>query len=366
VKMMSSPNIGWLFYKGYYRNVTDDDYLFMLLSKEDRRAREKEEETLEKKISKNVQNVIDVEVSIEDSQNLGNSHFKATTTYPGLLLGTGIDHELPAINNQAILGFTFDYTTGLPIISASSVKGVLRSAFKHADYIQFLLDDETFDVKALELEIFGQDNGAKKVFQGRDIFFDALVVSGGKILGDDYLAPHGNDALKNPVPLRFVKVLPAVTFQFDFELTDGILDKERKTILFAQILSDLGIGAKSNVGYGKFSSDLLSKAKLAIESQKEEERKREEDRVEQERAESEAKALESLDSNIEKIKVQIKEFSKKETKKIYDIVVTYELDADEKKALIEHLHLQIGEKPAPKNQAPVKWAIKIYEFLDEE
>ena len=246
--------MGWLFYKGYYANVTDDDYIFMLLSKEERREREKEEEALEKKISKNVQNVIDVEVSIEDNQSLGNAHFKATTTYPGLLLGTGIDHELPSVNNQAILGFTFDYTTGLPSIPASSVKGVLRSAFKHADYIQFLLDDETFDVKKLELEIFGQENGSKNISQGQDVFFDSKVISSGKILGDDYLAPHGEDALKNPVPLRFIKVLSNVEFLFDFELSDGVLSKEEKIQLFIHILSDLGMGAKTNVGYGRFSN----------------------------------------------------------------------------------------------------------------
>jgi len=133
------------------------------------------------------------------------------------------------------------------------------------------------------------------------------------------------------VPLRFIKVLPDVTFRFDFELTDGILEKERKTILFAQILSDLGIGAKSNVGYGKFSSNLVSKAKLAVESQKEEELKKEKEREAIQKAENEAKILSSLDSNVEKIQIQIKDFTKKETKNIHDIIVTYELNDSEKK-----------------------------------
>jgi CRISPR-associated protein Cmr6 len=239
---MSSPNIGWLFYKGYYRNLTNDDYLFMLLSKEEKKRREQEEKTLEEKIDSNVQKVIDQPIMTKNSETLGNSHFKATSTYPGLILGSGNDHELPDIKGQAILGFHFDYTSGLPVISGSSIKGVLRSAFKHPDYIAELLSDEV-NIEELEKEIF--DNG--------DIFFDATIISNGKILGDDYITPHG-DALKNPIPLRFIKVLPNIEFIFDFKLSDRGIDKEKKSLLFTQILSDLGLGAKTNVGYGKFTN----------------------------------------------------------------------------------------------------------------
>jgi CRISPR-associated protein Cmr6 len=348
-------NLGWLFYKGYYRNLTNDDYLFMLLSKDEKKRRENEVKTLDDKIDKNVFKVLNQTVTLDDDEMLGNTHFKATTTYPGLILGSGNAHELPDVKGQAILGFSFDYTSGLPIIAGSSVKGVIRSAFKHWEYIaEYTSLTTKEEVESLDEEIF--DNG--------DVFFDAVVTSNGKILGDDYITPHG-DALKNPIPLRFIKVLPNVSFRFDFELKDGVLTKEEKTILFAEILSDLGIGAKTNVGYGKFTSDLVSKAKLAIESQKEDELKKEQEREENERAENEAKALASLDSNIEKIKVQIKDFTKKETKDIYDVVVTYELDDTEKKELIAHLKIQIGEKPKPKNKAPIKWAIKIYELLGE-
>ena len=150
---------------------------------------------------------------------------------------------MPSIEGQAILGFHFDYTTGLPTIQGSSIKGVLRNAFRHKGYIEEYVGKEV-DIEALEKEIF--DNG--------DVFFDAVVVSSGKILGDDFLAPHGDDPLKNPTPLRFIKVLPNVKFRFDFELADGILAKEEKSKLFQNILSDLGLGAKTNVGYGKFAN----------------------------------------------------------------------------------------------------------------
>ncbi len=227
---MSSANIGWLFYKDYFNGVNyknlDDT---------------KNEDMIEKKVS----NIINQNIMIDENEEiLGNIHIKASTIYPGLLLGSGNAHELPSIKSQAILGFHFDYTTGLPVIQGSSIKGVLRSAFKHKEYIRDLLSSKDIDVDKLEKEIF--DNS--------DIFFDAVVINNGKILSDDYLTPHGEDKLKNPIPLRFIKVMPDVSFRFDFQLYDGLISKDRKRKLFETILEDLGLGAKTNVGYGKFEN----------------------------------------------------------------------------------------------------------------
>jgi CRISPR-associated protein Cmr6 len=235
-------NLGWLFYKEYFRGI---DYT------------ELDNEKNEQIINKKVQTLITQSVSIEEAETLGNTHFKATTTYPGLILGSGNAHELPDVKGQAILGFSFDYTSGLPVIAGSSIKGVLRSAFKHPEYVQELLESEV-DVKALEAEIF--DNG--------DVFFDATIIgsSSANILGDDYITPHG-DALKNPIPLRFIKVLPNVTFRFDFELSSGLISKSKKSKLFQDILADLGLGAKTNVGYGKF--DGFKKEQTAEEAEEE-------------------------------------------------------------------------------------------------
>ncbi len=221
-------NLGWLFYKDYFRGV---DYAHL------------ENEHNEHIIQEKLNTLLNQTVTLDEDEMLGNTHFKATTTYPGLILGSGNAHELPDVKGQAILGFSFDYTSGLPVIAGSSVKGVLHSAFKHPEYIQELLDNSEIDVKALETEIF--DNG--------DVFFDAVVITSGKLLGDDYITPHG-DALKNPIPLRFIKVLPNVTFRFDFELSSGLINKSEKAKLFQEILADLGLGAKTNVGYGKFDN----------------------------------------------------------------------------------------------------------------
>ena len=239
-------NIGWHFYKNYFKDI---DYANL----------ENEQNTT--KIKQKINSILHQHPKIEQDEALGNAHFKATTTYPGLLLGSGYLHEIPDVKEQLIIGFDFDYTTGLPIIRGSSIKGVLRSAFKHIEYIKELLGNENIDIQMLESEIF--DNG--------DIFFDAVIEKyGTTLLSDDYLAPH-KEAIKNPIPLRFLKVSPNVTFRFDFILSDGIISKQDKLELFKKILADLGIGAKTNVGYGKFSDFSNYQTKEEREKSKEEE-----------------------------------------------------------------------------------------------
>lgn len=48
---------------------------------------------------------------------------------PGLLIGSGLAHGLPGSEEDVKTGLQFDYTSGLPVIPGSSVKGVIRSAF---------------------------------------------------------------------------------------------------------------------------------------------------------------------------------------------------------------------------------------------
>jgi CRISPR/Cas system CMR-associated protein Cmr5 small subunit len=77
------------------------------------------------------------------------------------------ENQLPSIESQAILGFDFDYTSGLPIIRGSSIKRVLRSAFKYLDYMKELLHNKIINIKKLKIEIF----------ENNDIFFDATIIN---------------------------------------------------------------------------------------------------------------------------------------------------------------------------------------------
>lgn len=187
--------------------------------------------------------------------------------YPGLVTGVGIKHEAK-VTGEFKLGMHFDYTTGLPIIYGSSVKGVLRSYFKDKY-------KGNADVDALIADIFEGGSYAdrntplerrkSKPVYDRDVFFDAIVVSqkkAGKILESDALAPHGGDKHDNPfadpVPIPFLKIAPGVKLRFRFKLVptydatgEIVMPVDDKLGLFTDILTTFGIGAKTNVGYGQ-------------------------------------------------------------------------------------------------------------------
>ncbi len=177
------------------------------------------------------------------------------TTYPGLLAGAGMLHSIGA-EDEFSLGFSFDYVTGSPYIPGSSVKGALKSAFQNHALIRSLLAMPQLDTAALTDLIFeGQD---QEPWQ-RDIFFDAFPCPGqGPLLAEDNLAPHGDDCSRGPNIIRFVKVRPNVRFRFCFQLRDSQVGDQRvtaddKLALFEMLIMLMGLGAKTNVGYGAFT-----------------------------------------------------------------------------------------------------------------
>jgi len=241
-----TSNISWLFYKDYFKDEKGR-YIF-------RGGRE-----IESLIAQKTENILNQKLVKHTPLPL-EQYLDLTTIYPGLLIGSGYEHEIGGIHGEFQLGSFFDHTTGMPVVSGSSVKGVLRSAFKYLEYIAELLEEMEVplsieDIKELEFEIFGQPNGGDFVLKGRDVFFDAFIIESNNFnesfLDDDYITPH-NEKYKDPMPLRFLKVSPNVTFRFYFELNDGLLAKDNKLRLFDKILQDLGVGAKTNVGYGQF------------------------------------------------------------------------------------------------------------------
>lgn len=93
----------------------------------------------------------------------------------------------------------------------------------------------------------------------RCVFYDAMISGYNNekgILGLDYITPHLNP-LRNPNPIQFMKVLPEVQFRFQFRIPDkivlksGEVSKDNILALFKTILMEIGIGAKTNVGYGQ-------------------------------------------------------------------------------------------------------------------
>lgn len=190
---------------------------------------------------------------------------------PGLLIGSGLAHGLPDSKEDVKTGLQFDYTSGLPVIHGSSVKGVIRSAFptivadaEKLNYIRSLIADiPKFSALGLEdkdiLELGNQ------MFNHGDIFADALLVGYGtrmkqhgpvkQVLTEDYITPHTGGPLAQPIPIKIVKVAPGVTFAFCFKFNETkigakVVSASMKKALCSAILQDLGVGAKTNVGYG--------------------------------------------------------------------------------------------------------------------
>ena len=197
--------------------------------------------------------------------------FSLEIVYPGLVTGIGINHEA-TIEGEFKLGLHFDWTWGMPVIYGSSVKGVLRAWFKEFykgnrdpdDYETEIFEGSSRDIEA-EKKRYGQEWEEKvkylnnrifspKSIYDRDIFFDAVITAPdtkGRILCSDSITPHGDNPLKNPTPITFLKIAPGCKLEFRFKLVGGEDEKKMKCNLFKEILTTVGVGAKTNVGYGQ-------------------------------------------------------------------------------------------------------------------
>lgn len=215
-------------------------------------------------------------LQIIPKNSLVNQSFELQVAYPGLVTGVGINHEAK-IEGEFKLGVHFDWTYGMPVVYGSSVKGVLRCAFiekqkngKVVKYDDYFLKEVTnrewsqAEIKILFDAIFeGRDlEGDNLSIYDRDIFFDAVISRAdakGRILCSDSITPHGDNPLRNPIPITFLKIAPGCTMEFRFKLHDTdlgegkILTAVQKKTLFEEILKTVGIGAKTNVGYGQLT-----------------------------------------------------------------------------------------------------------------
>lgn len=185
------------------------------------------------------------------------STFYMKTSYPGVLVGTGYAHGsgIDGADADINCGFSFDYVSGQPYIPGSSIKGLIRSAFRNKEIIEcFLSQDFSCSPDELERKIFGTKASE---LEGDDVFLDAVILCGdeqARIIGKDYITPHSN-ATKNPIPIHILKIMPDVIIEFRFVLKDTeingqILKVTEKLSIYSSILELLGVGAKTNVGYG--------------------------------------------------------------------------------------------------------------------
>ncbi|MCX6266919.1 MAG: type III-B CRISPR module RAMP protein Cmr6 [Bacteroidetes bacterium] len=281
------PNLGMLFYRRLYRQ---EEVIKKLQLKEGTRdslefdIKKDEKQTPFDPFYKALFSYRSGDYSVAGNP-AATRRFSLFTTYPGLLVGTGYTHDSNS-KGDAKIGFFFDHTSGLPVIPGSSVKGLLRSVFEldqddhghkltgieSLNAIRFFLagigaDENGIDenqLTDLKNEIFGDHEGG-----GADTFFDAVPdfeKTGNKpILGSDFITPHINhdnpelSPFTNPTPIQLIKILPGVAFEFRFKLDDSkkvpTWTAGFKENLFKTILLTIGIGAKTNVGYGRFTEN---------------------------------------------------------------------------------------------------------------
>lgn len=201
--------------------------------------------------------------------------FELNVLYPGLYSGIGNAHgtgDMPfgedgrrQPDKDFKLGFAFDYTTGLPYVPGSGVKGALRACFidQTQDVLQALKEvlgsEKEIEKKvllAVETAIFGNRSGDPDCQQqGCVIFHDAFPASGdAPVMAEDYITPH--PAGRAPNPIRTIKIRPGTRMRFAFEMPERIcaggmeIEREKLKELFSRLLVDWGVGAKTHTGYG--------------------------------------------------------------------------------------------------------------------
>lgn len=168
---------------------------------------------------------------------------------------------------------TLHHIFGVPYISGTALKGVVSSYYleKYREELFKNLENMSEDEKnkyinkkgGYDLELDKDENYAKlfgiEGQRGKVIFLDAYPVKFPQ-LEIDIMNPHFGDYYDGktppadwltPVPVKFVTVAKDTEFIFAFKTECGDLKELVKTLI-KEALEDLGIGAKTSVGYGYF------------------------------------------------------------------------------------------------------------------
>lgn len=165
---------------------------------------------------------------------------------------TGLGREHPIEN-----GFAWHPTLGTPYLPGSSIKGMIRtwaSQWEENDTPRALLDE------ILGCEARGDDRSAQA---GTVIVFDAVPLRPVN-LELDIMTPHYGEYYQegkpsgdwiSPTPIPFLVVAKGTRFQFAFapRTSAGHAYLSTVEVWLKEALQWLGAGAKTAVGYGRFS-----------------------------------------------------------------------------------------------------------------
>ena len=185
-------------------------------------------------------------------------------------------------------GMILDRNSGLPYIPASAIKGVLRMAcaLQIAESEPGVVVQNKRDPNHLEVpddhanlrRYFGDtDTGKADSVRGQLVFLDSFP-TGTPTIRTDIMNPHfgkyyagdqGPLETENPIPVKFLTVAPETEFVFrcfaspspgqrqasqNSEVFRPFDARDEKTVtaMFTRALNQLGFGAKTAVGYGRF------------------------------------------------------------------------------------------------------------------
>lgn len=227
--------------------------------------------------------------------------------YPGLVIGIGNPHGT-SFKGDIQIGMSFDYVTGLPFVSGSSLKGKLRSIMEKLIYDEYKLEDNislktkeendrkndddgitkislsdylTIDIsnpkkkltknqiqelvdiifEGLKFEsdenqniVFIEDKPVKKEIPmlERDIFYGGIVIpkKNKAFLKEDFLAPHPSN-IESPNVLKFLAIGPDTEIEFFFSLKDSVLiSEDEKIIMTSEQKLDLFLKLLKDFGVG--------------------------------------------------------------------------------------------------------------------
>ncbi len=165
------------------------------------------------------------------------------------------------------VGLCADRTTGLPMVPGTALKGVLstwacweanqQSDGSFNEGAAFIQTRKEFP-NHLARRVFGDDSADGSKHSGDVIFVGGFPVTPPK-LGLDIVNPHheadGSDRTRL-TPSSFLCVEPGTQWRFAFYVRPGALDQESliqtTTRWLTEALTQIGIGAKTAAGYGRF------------------------------------------------------------------------------------------------------------------
>ena len=235
------------------------------------------------------------EAAKEELQRLHRSHDAFLRALSGhKLQATLIAPLVTGIGNAHAgeVGMTFDRNIGVPFIPSSSIKGVVRRAYCLELYEQAERNGDTasiavtswYDKKSKKniegpgimddepglVHLFGHPEPARKdASRGQIVFLDAFPENI-PTMHLDIMNPHhskyyqggpeGPVETESPVPIKFLTVNAGTQFVFRWFIKNlrgsravqpgeiALLEKA-----WSRALSEFGLGAKTSIGYGRFS-----------------------------------------------------------------------------------------------------------------